>query len=91
MSKKNLYLSIIGVFAIIIVAVSSTYAWYTWKSNNSSINGTLACFDIDYDKGQDIGSAGSPYSLNPSCDYKEGAKATVKINTKEKSQTKTNG
>lgn len=83
MSKKYIYGSIIGVFAIIIVVAGSTYAWYTWKSNNTNINGNLVCFDIDYDKGQDIGSAGSPYSLNPSCGYKEGAKATVTINTKE--------
>lgn len=83
MKRKDIYICLIGLSAIIIAVVGATYAWYTWKSSNTIINGTLACFDIDYDKGQDIGSAGSPYSLNLSCDYKEGAKATVTINTKE--------
>ena len=82
-NKKEIYRSLIGVFAIIIVVAGATYAWFTWKSTNTNIQGTLGCFDIDYDKGQDIGSADSPYALRSSCNYKEGAKATVKINTKE--------
>jgi len=82
MNKKEIYRSLIGVFAIIIVVAGATYAWYTWRSTNTNIQGTLGCFDIDYDKGQDIGSTASPYALRSTCDYKEGAKATVSINTK---------
>ena len=83
MEKKEIYKSVIGVFAMIILVAGATYAWYTWRSTNTNIQGTIACFDIDYDKWQDIGSAQSPYALRSTCDYTEGAKATVTINTKE--------
>ena len=82
MEKKEIYKSVIGVFAIIIVVAGATYAWYAWRSTNTNIQGTVGCFDIDYDKGQDIGSAQNPYALTSTCDYTEGAKATVTINTK---------
>lgn len=83
MNKKDIYMSILGILGIILIVAGATYAWYTWKSSNTNIQGNLGCFDIDYDKGQNIGSAENPETLKSSCSYKEGAKATVKINTKE--------
>ena len=37
MEKKEIYKSVIGVFAIIIVVAGATYAWYTWRSTNTNI------------------------------------------------------
>ena len=52
-NKKEVYRSLIGVFTIIFVVAGATYAWYTWKSSNTNIQGTLGCFDIDYSYIQD--------------------------------------
>ena len=83
MNKKDVYRSVLAVVAIIIVVVGATYAWFSWRSSNTNVKGTLGCFDINYDKGQNIGSVENPHPLRSTCDYKEGAKATVTISTKE--------
>lgn len=78
--KKNIYRGVIGIAILIISVTSVTYAWFAWKSSNINITGTSGCFDIDYDKGQDIGSTDNPYALMPTCTYSEGANAEVTMN-----------
>jgi len=79
MKNKNLIRTIIGVMLLIGVVAGATYAWFAWQSSNINITGNTGCFDIIYDKGEDIGSSDSPYSLRPSCTYEEGPSAEVTI------------
>ena len=58
MKKKVIY-SIIIVSVIIILSVAVTYAVYTF-SGVVNISGTSECFDVNYVKGQDIGSDSNP-------------------------------
>lgn len=71
---------VVGVLILILLVVGVTYAYFAWKSNNTNITGTSGCFDIVYDKGQDIGSVDSPYGLKSTCTYSEGASASVTMN-----------
>ena len=48
-----------------------------WQSNKINIGITSSCFDIYYDKGQDISG-----QLNPTNVYTDGLYATIKINIK---------
>ena len=61
MNKKLLY-SLLIVLLIIIVSVSITYAWLSW-SGVVNISGTIECFEVNYVKGQDIGSDSNPANL----------------------------
>ncbi len=76
MNVRKLFGTIIGIIAFIILIAGATFAWYTWTSNNTIVNGTTGCFTIDYIKGTDI-SAGS---LIMSSTYSGGLSATVTIN-----------
>ena len=58
MNKKLLY-SLLIVLLIVAVSVSITYAWLSW-SGAVNISGTSECFDVNYVKGQDIGSDSNP-------------------------------
>lgn len=78
--NKNIVRTIVGVLILILLVVGVTYAWFTWKSSNINVTGTSGCFDINYDKGQDIGSTDSPYGLKSTCTYSEGASASVTMN-----------
>lgn len=78
--SNNIFRVVVGVITLIILVVGVTYAWFSWKSSSVNISGTSGCFDINYDKGQDIGSTDSPYALMPTCTYSEGASASVTIN-----------
>lgn len=80
MKRKNLIRTILGVLLLIILVTGGTYAWFTWRSSNIGIGGTTGCFDIVYDKGQDIGTADSPYGLMPSCTYEGMPSAEVTMN-----------
>ena len=61
MNKKLLY-SLLIVLLIVVVSVSITYAWLSW-SGTVNISGTSECFDVNYVKGQDIGSDSNPANL----------------------------
>lgn len=74
-NKKKLFGTILGVAAFVVLVAGVTYAWFTWASENTIINGTSGCFNIAYDKGTDVSG-----TLNPSATYEGGANATVKIN-----------
>lgn len=85
--NKNIIRTIVGVLVLILLVVGVTYAWFTWKSSNINIAGNTGCFDIVYDKGQDIGSTDSPYGLKSTCTYSEGASASVTMNIDSKCTT----
>ena len=78
MKKKILY-SVLIVLLIIIVSVGITYAWLSW-SGSVNVSGTSECFDVNYVKGQDIGSEESPAKLSLASSYTEGLSTVVKVN-----------
>ena len=88
MNKKLLY-SLLIVLLIIIVSVSITYAWLSW-SGVVNISGTSECFDINYVKGQDIGSDNNPANFSLASTYTEGLSSVIKVNLKD-TCTITNG
>ena len=81
MNKKLLY-SLLIVLLIIIVSVSITYAWLSW-SGTVNISGTSECFDVNYVKGQDIGSDSNPANFSLASTYTEGLSSVIKVNLKD--------
>ena len=88
MKKKVIY-SIIIVSVIIILSVAVTYAVYTF-SGSVNISGTSECFDVNYVKGQDIGSDSNPANFVLTSTYTEGLSSVIKVNLKD-TCTITNG
>ncbi len=88
MNKKVIY-SIIIVSVIIILSVAVTYAVYTF-SGSVNISGTSECFDVNYVKGQDIGSDNNPANFVLASTYTEGLSSVIKVNLKD-TCTITNG
>lgn len=81
MKKKVIY-SIIIVSVIIILSVAVTYAVYTF-SGSVNISGTSECFDVNYVKGQDIGSDSNPANFSLASTYIEGLSSVIKVNLKD--------
>ena len=81
MNKKLLY-SLLIVLLIVIVSVSITYAWLSW-SGVVNISGTSECFDVNYVKGQDIGSDSNPANFSLASTYTEGLSSVIKVNLKD--------
>ena len=81
MKKKVIY-SIIIVSVIIILSVAVTYAVYTF-SGVVNISGTSECFDVNYVKGQDIGSDSNPANFSLASTYTEGLSSVIKVNLKD--------
>ena len=75
-------LVVIRRLLIIIVSVSITYAWLSW-SGVVNISGTSECFDINYVKGQDIGSDNNPANFSLASTYIEGLSSVIKVNLKD--------
>ena len=88
MKKKVIY-SIIIVSVIIILSVAVTYAVYTF-SGSVNISGTSEFFDVNYVKGQDIGSDSNPANFVLASTYTEGLSSVIKVNLKD-TCTITNG
>mgnify|MGYP006962256934 CR=1 FL=1 len=88
MKKKVIY-SIIIVSVIIILSVAVTYAVYTF-SGSVNISGTSECFDVNYVKGQDIGSDSNLANFSLASTYTEGLSSVIKVNLKD-TCTITNG
>ena len=88
MKKKVIY-SIIIVSVIIILSVAVTYAVYTF-SGVVNISGTSECFDVNYVKGQDIGSDSNPANFALASTYTQGLSSVIKVNLKD-TCTITNG
>ena len=75
-------LVVIRTLLIIIVSVSITYAWLSW-SGVVNISGTSECFDVNYVKGQDIGSNSNPANFSLAGTYTEGLSSVIKVNLKD--------
>ena len=75
-------LVVIRRLLIIIVSVSITYAWLSW-SGVVNISGTSECFDVNYVKGQDIGSDNNPANFSLASTYIEGLSSVIKVNLKD--------
>ena len=75
-------LVVIRRLLIIIVSVNITYAWLSW-SGVVNISGTSECFDINYVKGQDIGSDNNPANFSLASTYIEGLSSVIKVNLKD--------
>lgn len=88
MKKKVIY-SIIIVSVIIILSVAVTYAVYTF-SGVVNISGTSECFEVNYVKGQDIGSDSNPANFALASTYTQGLSSVIKVNLKD-TCTITNG
>ena len=88
MNKKLLY-SLLIVLLIVVVSVSITYAWLSW-SGVVNISGTSECLDVNYVKGQDIGSDSNPANFSLASTYTEGLSSVIKVNLKD-TCTITNG
>lgn len=79
MNNKNTVKMIIGVILLIAIVAGTTYAWFAWQSGNTTISGSSGCFDILYEKGQDIGSGDTPQTLRTVCSYEEGEYSDLTI------------
>lgn len=55
--NAKLFGTILGVILFLILVAGFTYAWFTWQSSNISISGNTECFNINYNKGQNITGA----------------------------------
>ena len=75
-------LVVIRRLLIIIVSVNITYAWLSW-SGVVNISGTSECFDVNYVKGQDIGSDSNPANFSLASTYTEGLSSVIKVNLKD--------
>ena len=75
-------LVVIRRLLIIIVSVSITYAWLSW-SGTVNISGTSECFDVNYVKGQDIGSDSNPANFSLASTYTEDLSSVIKVNLKD--------
>lgn len=74
MEKHKVIGMVVGVLAFIALVAGLTYAWFTWTSGNTTINGTTECFTINYENGQEITG-----EIIPSASYTGGKTTTVKI------------
>ena len=74
MEKHKIVGTVIGVLAFIALVAGLTYAWFTWTSGNTIINGTTECFTINYVNGQNISG-----EIVPSASYTGGKTTTVQI------------
>ena len=63
-------LVVIRWLLIIIVSVNITYAWLSWPGV-VNISGTSECLDVNYVKGQDIGSNNNPANFSLASTYTE--------------------
>ena len=52
--EKKKKLIILGIIALTLVIIGTTYAILTWTSSKINLGLTSGCFTIDYTKGQDI-------------------------------------
>lgn len=71
-------LVVIRRLLIIIVSVNITYAWLSWSGS-----GTSECFDVNYVKGQDIGSDSNLANFSLASTYIEDLSSVIKVNLKD--------
>ena len=75
-SPKYLIYIIIGVIALCLITIASTYAYFTSivTADNNQLNSNSGKIDISYEKGTDING-----TLYGTTNYKNGKNTTVKI------------
>jgi len=56
METRKIIGTIVGVLAFIALVAGLTYAWFTWSSGDTILNGTTDCFTINYTGGTAITS-----------------------------------
>jgi len=84
MKKTGLTLPVIILLVVlgIVVVAGVTYAAFTWQSiseEERSVSGSTECFNINYTKGQDIGSNEEKKKLYLGRSYLDGLSTTVDI------------
>ncbi len=84
MKKSKIIGSIVGIVVFVAMIAGLTYAWFTWRSSNIPVAGNSNCFIIDYDIGQEIGSASDKASFDLVESYDEGQAAIVTLSINEK-------
>lgn len=67
--------TILGIILFIALIGGLTYAYTIWSSQNINRKVSSECFDVLYDKGNDLSGA-----IIPSLDYTGGLYATVRMN-----------
>lgn len=72
--KNKKYVLIIGIIAFILLAVGATYAYFNWSSNKINTVVSSRCFEIFYEKGNDIEG-----EIMPSYDYTGGLYSVAKM------------
>lgn len=62
MSKKNKILIIIIISIVLVIALVGvgTYAWLNYRTNDITVAGNTACFEVNYTKGSDLTGTLSP-------------------------------
>ena len=78
--------AIVGVLFFIAVIGGLTYAYTIWTSQNINRKVSSDCFEILYDKGNDLSGA-----IIPSFDYTGGLHTTVRINLSSECNVNANG
>ena len=77
--KSKVIFSILFVLGIVLLVGGSTYAIFTWSSDNIKYTGSSECFEVSYTKGADIGSNENKATLTPSYSYEGGLSSTIVI------------
>ena len=78
MNKTKMLGTIVGILLFVALVAGLSYAWYTWRSSNTTISGSSGCFTIDYVAGIDIGGAGAA-SIDLSSTYTGGLSTSVQM------------
>ena len=78
--KSKVLFSVLFVLGMVLLVGGSTYAIFTWSSDNIKYSGSSECFTVFYAKGEDIGNNEEKATLTPSYDYTGGLSSTVKFN-----------
>lgn len=75
MKKSKIIGTIIGILLFVVAIAGITYAFINWTSGNTNKVVESKCFEIFYEKGNDVTG-----NIMPSKDYTGGLSTTVKIN-----------
>lgn len=80
--RQNIILIILLVLLIVTILSGVTFAAYTWQtlsSQNKEIQGITSCFNVNYVKGDNIGSNENNEILSLGSSYLDGLSTTVKM------------
>ena len=86
MEKKKIVGLVIGVLLFVLVVAGITYAIFVWTSDKIKLNVDSKCFNVYYEKGNDITGV-----MMPSLDYTGGLYTTVKMDVDSSCDINANG